>query len=76
MTMETPDGYLLVTRRMDMAVLVPPYQYFYDYALCMSEEYALELKREYENGEYSGWEFRAILPCIKGVPIGSQSCAR
>lgn len=66
-----PDGYLVVTRKMDMSHPVPPYRYFYEYNLLPTKFGAETVRREFENGEYPNWEFVDILACYKGVPIRS-----
>lgn len=67
-----PDGWLVVSRRMDMDHPFPPYRYFYGYDLEPTREAADQLAREFAEGEYGAVEHVATVPCLKGMPIGAQ----
>ncbi len=72
-TMETADGFLVISRTRIRKSVVPPYRYDYHYDHFDGESDATEMYGEIERGEYSdSREPVAIVPCRKGVPLGAK----
>ena len=72
-TMETGDGFLVVSRERVPTSVVPPYQYDYYYDHFPSSADATEFYGEIERGQYNDRrEAIAVIPCKRGVPLGSK----
>lgn len=72
-TMETADGFLVVSRERVPKSVLPPYAYDYYYDHFPREADATEFYGEIERGEYNDTrEAIAIVPCRRGVPLGSK----
>lgn len=71
-TMETADGWLVISKMLRCGSVKPPYQYQYDADHYASLEDAEGHYTDLERGEYSGWHPVAIVPCKGGVPLGSK----
>jgi hypothetical protein len=65
------DGWLVVSRKMDMSRPLPPYRYTYSYTLETRLDDADQLARDTMDDEYPGWELVGIVACKEGVPIGT-----
>lgn len=71
-TMETGDGWLVVSRSRQPRSVVPPYRYDYSYDHFERESDATEFYGDIERGEYRQREAISILICKRGVPLGSK----
>lgn len=66
-----PDGWIVITRRMLSKPAIPPYAYHYDYTHYDDWGDAAENFREIESDLASAREAVAIVPTLRGLPIGS-----
>lgn len=72
-TMETADGFLVVSRCRQPKSVVPPYRYDYYHDHFDHESDATEFYGEIEQGEYgNAREAVAMVACRRGVPLGSK----
>lgn len=72
-TMETGDGFLVVSRERQPKSVLPPYAYDYYYDHFPREADATEFYTEIERGQYNDTrEAIAIVPCKRGVPLGAK----
>jgi hypothetical protein len=71
--METADGFLVVSRRRACKSVIPPYRHDYSYDHFDHLADAEDFYHEVADGEYGqDREARAIVPCLRGVPLGSK----
>lgn len=72
-TMETADGWLVISRSRVDRYVIPPYRYDYYHDHFRREATATEFYGELERGEYGhGREAVAMVACRRGVPLGSK----
>jgi len=72
-TMETADGFLVVSRERQPKSVLPPYAYDYYYDHFLHVETATGFYDEIKRGEYNHTrEAIAIVPCKRGVPLGAK----
>lgn len=72
-TMETADGFLVVSRCRQPKSVVPPYRHDYYYDHFERESDATEFYGEIERGDYSDTrEAVAMVVCRRGVPLGAK----
>ena len=72
-TMETGDGFFVVSRERVPTSVLPPYQYDYYYDHFLHVETATGFYDEIKRGQYNDTrEAIAIVPCKRGVPLGSK----
>ncbi len=70
--MQTADGFMVVSRfRLDRPAK-PPYAFDYSYSHYADLGDADEFYRDLVNGEHGRWEAVAIVPTLRGVPIGAS----
>ncbi len=69
---EQADGWLLVSKFMRPRPVVPPYAYDYSYTHYDRVEDADEHYRDQLSDPASAWRPVAIIPCKRGVPLGSK----
>lgn len=63
-------GYVLVIRKMQPGSVVPPYKYDTSYHHYGDLQTAEEDERDYERGEYQGWECIGLFPVDRiGLPL-------
>ncbi len=72
LTVETADGFLVISKCLRTGSVKPPYAWHY-----MMEHYdtlaeAEEAYGEVERGEFRGFQPVTIVPCLRGVPLGSK----
>lgn len=72
-TVETADGWLVISKCLRTGSVKPPYQYQYDADHWLTLEEAHEHYAALEHGEHRGWSPVAIVPCKAGVPLGSKT---
>ncbi len=72
-TVETGDGWIVVSKHLRSRSVVPPYAYDYSYNHYDELKDAEEHFNEIEAGEYRGWQAVTIVPCRQGVPLGSKA---
>lgn len=72
-TVETADGWLVVSKCLRTGSVKPPYRYQYDadHYEDLTEAYAHFA--DLERGEHRGWQPVTIVPCKAGVPLGSKA---
>lgn len=68
----TADGFLVISRARRMYPSKPPYEYQHDADMFPTLGEAIDFWRDLEKGEIENWSPVAIVPCIKGLPIGSS----
>jgi hypothetical protein len=73
LSVETGDGFIVVSRK--LTTVLPPYRYQYSYdhfEKLEGEHGADQFYRDLKNGEIAGWEPVSIVPCRDGVPLGAK----
>lgn len=72
-TVETADGFMVISRERVPRSVTPPYKYDYYYDHFDTQDDAVEHYSEIERGMYSDTrEAVALVPCWRGVPLGSK----
>lgn len=67
---ETGDGFVVVSRK--SCSVLPPARWNYSYDHFDKAQDAHDFYTDLERDEYRGWEPVALLPSLKGVPLGSK----
>ncbi len=71
-TVETADGWMVISKTLSTGSVVPPYRWSYAYRHHDTLADAEEDFAEIERGEFRGFQPVAIVPCLHGVPLGSK----
>ncbi len=71
-TVETGDGWIVVSKHLRNRPVAPPYAFDYSYNHYDELKDAEEYFNEIERGEYQGWQVVTIVPCLRGVPLGAK----
>lgn len=68
----TADGWLVIYKTRKRFSVVPPYAYDYEPSYFDDKDSAEGFYSEIVKGEYQGREAVAIVPCVRGLPIGAE----
>lgn len=69
-TVETADGFMVISKK--LTTVLPPARYQYTTDFFDHEADAVAFYGDIERGEYAGWEPHAIVPTLRGIPLGSK----
>lgn len=72
-SVETGDGWLVISKALRTGSVVPPYQYQYSHEHYRTLEDAEAAYADLEAGEWRGWSPVSIVACKDGVPLGSKA---
>lgn len=68
----TADGYWVIYRSRSRWSVLPPYKYDYSAEHFDDKDEAERFHGHMVTGEYQGREAVAMVPCMRGLPIGAE----
>jgi hypothetical protein len=71
-TVDTADGWMVISKLLQIGSVTPPYRYHYDAVCWLTLAEAEEHYDALGCGEFTGWQPVAIIPCKSGVPLGAK----